>query len=210
MVEKSLLDTLERFRDTRYRQIYWVEDKMLIDEVIQETLADVKPFGLEVGFGQEPTRLQHIDGNIPWLLVEPDNREFADAKHLLKYNWRDVESHKLPEDFRMVALRTAADQQLIQTAQTLVFRNLDYRDMDHLIPPIDLIDKGKRLVYIVSGMHAWTGGMFDEVPRYKALLQRKGFNPEDLILRPKNLPSLAWHIPNDTFDSELVFDFTKN
>ncbi|MCX6792251.1 MAG: hypothetical protein NT149_04410 [Candidatus Gottesmanbacteria bacterium] len=196
MVERKLKG-LEHFRNIHFPFLYVIENKGMATSVIQSFTK--KPYGLEVGFGEEPTRVFNIDDGIPWLLTEPDERYFSYFKRNIKYFWENVDSQTLKMTHPIIALNTYSTTTMERNAEVIVHRNLDYRNM-FMVPFEDLRAK-QRVVFIVDMLH------IDEMDRYHSFLREYGYAPQQLQVRSKDLPLLTTSVPFAPDD--YVLDITK-
>lgn len=195
MSENPSPSYFEQFRDPRLPFVYWIKDKQKAELVVRD-VSSAGTFGLETGFGVLPSKLFLIDPNINWLLTEIRQDDFDNAKMNLDNIWEHDDFSELPSQFKMFALNIASTKSMVAQAQTMVFRNLDYRFME--IPNIRDLKKGQRLVYIVDGPH------FSELDSYRRYLTVRGYNPLDLKVRSSSLPTLCVdsfkHYPTHVLD----------
>jgi hypothetical protein len=198
MTEYPGLQALEKFRSPQLPFIYVIEDSKLAKDVL-EMFSD-KKFGLETGFGREPTRVFHINPYIPWVATETDDRSFNDFKRNLRTNeWDDLSPLMTNLVSPIIAIKGMSTREAQRNAQSLVYRNVDYRYMN--IVPYSELAVGQRITFIVSSLHV------NEMPLYEDYLQRNGYNPEELLLRQKEKPSLSYRYPFG--QDEYVLDVTK-
>ena len=166
MPSQELDRIVEPFRDTTYPFLYWIDDRMLMDTVIQHVSA--QPFGIEIGHGGIPAKIYNIDQKLPWLLVEPDD---SIPKNYVELAWGRVPP--LRSQCKAYAIRTYARPDLVLQARVIVARNLDYRHME--FPHISQLSRGQRVVFLVDHMSA-----ADETPRYKDFLENHGYSWGDV------------------------------
>ena len=200
MGEKVSFSGLEPFRHPKIPFLYIIEDKRVIPSVLN--MVSGQKYGLETGFGGEPTRLFHVNPDIPWITTEPNKFGFHAFKSDISFYWEDLDLNLLRNSKPIIAINTASSEVLQTKAQTLVYRNLDYGDM--FMVPYEKLKKGQRVVFIVDRLHAQS----DELKKYFKYLKQYGYNPDLLQLRPKSLPPLVrvrrWG------PHEYVLDVTKN
>lgn len=195
--EEQNLSFLEPFRHSKYPFLYIVEDTMAIQDTLK--MFSDHLFGLETGFGDEPTRVFHINGEIPWLLTEPDANSFKDFKNYIGMHWVDLDFNKFTYEHPIIALQTYSTLNLERKAKILLYRNLKHSDMS-MIPYEELVED-QRIVFVINRLH------INEMTYYKAFLRKFGYNPDLLRLRDKSLPPLTRRYsfaPN-----EYVLDITK-
>lgn len=120
--ETNKFTGFEKFRDKNYKFLYWVDKPSKIKEVL-ETTAGI--YGIEIGFGQELTRVTLIESNINWILTEPDKSHFDLAKRCLGIVWKDVPNPKPGKG--IFAINTRATFETVGKASIILTRNPDYR-----------------------------------------------------------------------------------
>jgi hypothetical protein len=184
--------SLENFRDPSLPFVYWIEDASLAEQVMAQVVSNGK-FGLETGFGRQPTKLFLIDPTMTWLGTEIEKRAFDDARENLQEYWEGDEfvSH-MPPTFRIILLNTASDSMggaEVANANTLVYRNLDHRDT--FIPEFNKLQKGQRLVFIVDSEHIY------ELNSYRNYLTGWGYDASQLKERSSDLPSFSMMHPGN-------------
>lgn len=191
------LALIQPFKLRVYPFVYAVDDRIAMTDVLK--MFSGKKYGLETGFGVEPSRLFHIDNTIPWIVTEPDARCFDGFKRNINVYWKDVDftSFRVPNP--IIALRAYSSHGLEQTAQHVVYRNLDYGTMS-MVPQDDLRE-GQSVTFIVNGMHV------KELQYYRWYLENYGYDPDLLQLRPQSRPPLSF--PYAYAPDEYVLDFTK-
>ena len=201
MHEKILIHGFEQFRHPVFPFIYIIDDKTVIPDVIQKLKQ--KPLGLETGFGNEPVRHFLLDNSITWIATEPDSRYFRSYKEELKSEqnrfYGDLPPALLTSSSQLFVLNTYTSSDLLKSANTFVYRNLDYRDMN--IVPFNSLNKGQRFVFIVNMLHV------DEMYYYRSFLKTNGYNPDSLKLRSKQNPPLT--SPYNFAPDEYVLDVVK-
>lgn len=199
MSEIPDLSYLEKFRDTRIPFFYWVEDKLVIPQVVKDITSGA--YGLETGFGQEPTKSFLLEPRIPWILTEFKQEDYAQARRDLSEYWREInlEGLDIPSQFRMVALKTASTRGMVAQANVLVYRNLDYQEME--IPQFKDLRQGQRMVFIVNDSHV------KELPRYRSFLNSNGYEGPELKIRSSHLPKLGIDFAGNK--QEYVLDIVK-
>jgi hypothetical protein len=198
MVSERLNYTfLEPFRHPAYPFLYVVEDEMVIKDIIG--MFEKNLYGLETGFGNEPTRVFQINDNLPWLITEPDKRWFGYFKNEMERHWMDLDFNLIPIKHPIIAVNSYSTYELQKKAQNLVYRNLDYRDM--YMVKYDELRKGQRVTFIVNSLHT------SEMQNYHYFLREYGYNPDLLLLRDKSIPPLTQTCP--FAPDEYVLDVTK-
>jgi len=199
MSEIPDLPYLEKFCDARIPFLYWVEDKLVIPQVMRDITSSA--YGLETGFGQQPTKLFLLEPNINWILTEPDQRNYAVARRDLIQLWRDIdpEGTDILSQFRMVALKTASTREMVAQASVLVYRNLDYRDMR--VPQFKDLRQRQRMVFIVNDSHV------GELPYFRRFLSSNGYEQSELKIRSSRLPKLGVDFAGNK--QEYILDIVK-
>lgn len=199
MSRSEIPRALEPFQNKLYPFLYIVDDKILAKDIFKMFRGR---YGLETGFGEEPTRLFHIDKTIPWIITEPNEGDFNYFKKTGIYDiYSDLNMASLQLPNPIIAINSYSTYGSQQKANTLVYRNLDYRDM--IMVPYNQLSRDQRVVFIVNGAHA--DG--DEDNHYYRYLKKNGYDPNQLILRPKSEPSLTFRYPFS--QDEYVLDVTK-
>lgn len=196
MVEARTQDNLEAFRHPTYPFLYTVDDKTAINDILSSL---PETFGLEVGFGREPTSVFHIDATIPWILAERDDFRFQHFKNDARNNWLGVRSAPLSIPHPIIALHLEVSAEMQKRAQTLVYRNIAYQDME-MISFGDLQPQ-QRLVFIVDNDH------IPEVPIYGAFLQQNGYDVSKFKRRSLDVPQFSHPYP--FYPNDYVLDITK-
>jgi len=200
------LPILEQFRDSKHKSLYWVEDAQSAHSILQHYVTNHIPFGMEIGFGYNPTRVFLVDASLDWILTELDKDAFAFAKscNLFGVRW-DEEHIKNFTTKKIFALNIPADKTTVQAAKVLVYCNLDYRkEMVGLVPNFSELKKGQRVVFIVTRAHA-DGAGGGELPLYREFLTACGYDSASLVRRPG---IISKPVINDD-DDEYVLDITK-
>ncbi len=190
---------LEQFRDPTYRQLHWIEDPLLIQDITKSYIAPKKRFGLEVGFGEEPTRVNLMNPEIDWLLTEPSPDDFSHARRNIYHYWEGVQTDVLPANQKIISLMAPATREMIRAASVLLYRNPTTRDMGFIVPPRGNLQQGQRIVLIINNTH------IGELEHYRGFLLRNGYDPDNLILREKLLPPLTSELPPPS-DETWIFD----
>lgn len=187
--------SLERFRDSVLRNVFWIDDRKLARDILDDIEHFPRPFGIEIGFGQEPARVDLIDPNVTWILTEPDEKDFAEAKGRLRKYW--------PQNLngpRMYALMHGTWFQVNQQAQVLVTRNFDYNNANHhFIPDWKDLLPGQRMVFIINEDYE------NQLPYYQQYLEEAGYPA--LAIEPQ--PTRYSH-PLKWNRREWVFDYRKS
>jgi hypothetical protein len=196
MVEYELKG-LEPFKNTHFPFLYITEDKTIISSVISSFLKD--PYGLEVGMGEEPTRVFNIDKSLPWMVTEPDERSFSFFKKHIQSFWMDIDIRSFDGIHPIVALEEYSSMGMQSKAQVIVYRNIDYRNM--FMVPFQELQPKQRAVFIVDMLHV------NEMDRYHDFLKEYGYDPRQLKVRSNDLPLLTTALPFASDD--YVLDITK-
>jgi|GEM_PF-6522416 len=195
MVETIGRSTLEMFTHPVHSFLHVVDDPVAIHDVLQLLPT---PYGLEVGFGKEPTQIFHIDPSIPWILTEPDVFRFKCFQEESQHNWLDEpDSSSIIQP--VIALNTVASIAMQEYANTLVYRNISYQDME-VISFADLRPK-QRFVFIVDNDH------IPEVPMYGSFLRKHGYDVSQFRRRALDVPQFTYPYP--FYPNDYVLDVTK-
>jgi len=196
MVEKVSANALEAFKHPVCPFLFAVDDATVVRDILQSL---PETYGLEVGFGREPTSVFQIDSTIPWILTEPDSFRFRHFKDETRQQWLDLKPESLQIHQPIVALHAAASVEIQKQAHILVYRNIDYQEMD-MISFADLQEK-QRLVFIVDGDH------IPEMPTYGSFLQRHGYEVKQFKRRSLDVPQFTFPYP--FYPNDYVLDVTK-
>lgn len=188
------------YADPLYRNLRWIGDSSVSEKLMESYMHSAKPFGLEIGFGEEPTKVYHVDPSIDWLLFESDPRKFGDAQNSIQSFWTDYQPEKYT-DRLIIALNAGLPDELIEKSSSLMYRNVELKYMYHSVPKYIDLNTGQRMVFVVSGPH------IEEIGSYREFLYLQGYNPDDLKVRDSSLPSLAHRFDSDK--REYVLDITK-
>ncbi|MBI4136510.1 hypothetical protein HY469_00450 [Candidatus Roizmanbacteria bacterium] len=160
--------SLEQFKGTQFENTYWIKDQSVIQALTDYYITNKKTYGLEVGFGIEPTRVGLIAPDIDWFFVDP--KGFSDAKDILDQVWEEEDCPKENKYF----LPIGASPGLVQNAQTVLYRNLNYNRMGELVPKRDELRPGQEIVFVIDTTHV------SELDEYKDFLKSKGYDTNDL------------------------------
>lgn len=196
MVEACIQHNVETFRHPIYPFLYIIDDPLLANDILSSL---PQSFGMEVGFGLEPTSVFHIDATIPWILAERDDFRFRIFKNDTRQRWIDVKSDTEQIHQPIIALHLDASAAMQKQAQTLVYRNINYQEMD-MIACTEL-KKNQRLVFIVDGDHV------PEVPMYGSFLQKHGYDASQLKRRSSDVSQFTFPYP--FYPNDYVLDVTK-
>jgi hypothetical protein len=132
MLETVAVETLEQFKDPQYDCLYWISDDSMGRSLVQSYIEQEIPFGLEVGFGFQPTRVFLLDNSIDWFLTETNRMRFIGAKR--EKFMDDLPTPLMSEDKRIFALNLWASGQMAEAAEVILFRNFNYNSMQRLVP----------------------------------------------------------------------------
>lgn len=199
--------TLDQVRDPLCPNIYWVSrlSEAVVGKILDDYLGSGKPFGIEVGFGYEISRVGLIDGSLDWLVFSGELRDYQMAptriSTLSKINKEELGGYRLGVDCRILAFCEEIYPQTIRQAKVIVFRNPDHLFMRVMIPKFDDLKIGQRLVLVVNGNYT------RQYDYYVETLRLRGYDPELLRVRHPEQPPLSYYRPGD--DPGYVFDFTK-
>lgn len=196
MLEMSDMRVLEPFRHPLYPFLYEIDDAMAVHDVLHSIQ---KPYGLEIGFGKEPTSVFTIDSTLPWILTEPDSFRFTSFKKDTRNHWLDIKSSLVSIEQPIIAVNTYATDEMQKEADVLVYRNVDYKNMT--VVPFDELHVGQRTVFIVDGDH------IPEVPLYGHFLQENGYNPKRFARRSQEEIQFTYPYPFSPYD--YVLDTTR-
>jgi hypothetical protein len=188
---------LEPFRYPNLPFLYIVEDELIFKDI--KNLLSEGHFGLETGFGDELSLLFNIDRNIPWIATESDPRWFLNFKNHVYENWKDMDLKTIHNVKPIIAVNSFSDIDLMDKAQTNVFRNIDYRDMG--IISYQNLKPGHRMVFIVNDGH------IGEITFYQRFLYNFGYEPA--FLQPRSHREIPYTKLYPFSPNEFVLDITK-
>lgn len=197
----ELTHLIEPFRDPKFPFVHFIEDKMLVDDIFRRLNGGGIPWGLETGFGIEPTRSWVLDLSCSiWVAGEYDKRLFDSTIRDLSQRFCDINPMEFPP-CKLILLPFAVHYSRCYP-QTLVYRNYDYIANLHTLPPYKNLNPGQRLIVLVNGRHS------EEYDLYIENLAFRGYNPNNLMIRsPSEIP-----ISNPSYKNkypEYILDVTK-